>query len=127
MGALVHEGLLDELIKRLHVLVVDDVGQHSQSVGFDHFRVSHLDVLAEAGNHDKDLLFIYLQFLNEDVYESPEVLVEGRVGGKQFSDVKEHGALFKVREILALVQQKDDFVQQISALLVIQLAVVENL
>jgi len=53
--------------------------------------------------------------------------VEGRVGGKQFSDVEEHGALFKVREILALVQQKDDFVQQISALFVIQLAVVENL
>jgi hypothetical protein len=79
---LVHQSLLNEFIQGLDVLIVDDVCQDPEGVSFDHLRISHLDVFTQARNHDKNFLFIDLEFLDEDVNESTEVLVESRVSSK---------------------------------------------
>jgi hypothetical protein len=79
---LVHKSLLNEFIQGLDVLIVDDVGQDPEGVSFDHLGISHLDVFTQARNHDKNFLLVDLEFLDEDIDESAEVLVESRVSSK---------------------------------------------
>lgn len=72
-----------------------------------------------------------LTYLNQDVDESPQVLVElvpltlGDL--EQLRDIEEQLAFLVFSEDLALVEQEDDFVKQCNALLFFQGLIIENI
>jgi len=51
----------------------------------------------------------------------------GRVHLEELGNVEEHGRFLEVGEVLTLVQEKDDFVEQVLAFAVFQFLVVEDL
>jgi len=88
--ALAHERLLDELVKGLHIVVVDDLRQHSQRVCFNHIVFSLLDVFGQALNDNEYLVFVGLKLLDEDVDESAEVLMLGWACLEELGHIEEH-------------------------------------
>ena len=64
------EGLLNELLKTLNVLFINNLGQNSQRIRFDNFIVTLLYVFAQAGYDYENLILIYFKLFDEDINES---------------------------------------------------------
>ena len=90
MVTLIHQRLLNELLQTLHVLLINDLSQHSQSICTHDLILGLLDVFREAGNHDEHLIFSHVQLLYEDVDQASQVLVHVGRHLEKFCDVEEH-------------------------------------
>lgn len=130
MRTLVEERLTQELLDVLDVLLVHDLGQHSQSVRLEEVVVVGLHIFGEAGDDDEDLGVAHVQLLDEDVDESPHVLVvlaPLRVWHlEQLGHVEEHLGLLVLSELDPLVEEEDDLVEEVDAFLLLESLVVED-
>ena len=103
---LAQQGLFDEPIETLHVLLVDNLGEDTQGVCLDNIVVRLLDIFVEAGNDNEDLVLVDLKLLDEDIDQATESLVLVRRHREQLRHVEEHGGLFKISEVLALYNER---------------------
>lgn len=90
MVTLIHQRLLNELLQTLHVLLINDLGQHSQCIRTHDLILGLLDIFREAGNHNENLIFSYVQLLYEDVDQASQVLVHIGRHLEKFGDIEEH-------------------------------------
>lgn len=129
--ALVDEGLPQELLDVLDVLLVDDFCQYSERVGLEHVVLRDLHVLRQTADHDEHFVLVDIELLDEYVHQSPQVLVQ--LVSLRLRDLEELGhieeqlALLILCEHFALVQQEYHLVQQVDALLFSELLVVEDI
>ena len=128
--ALVNQRLPQELLDVLHVLLVDDFGQHSQRVGFEDIVLRDLHILRQTADDYEYFVLVDVELLDEDVDQSPQVLVELvplRLRDlEELRDVEEQLTLLVLGEDLALIEQENHLVQQVDALLLPKLLVVED-
>ena len=75
MIALTQQSLLDEAVKTLNVLLVNNLGENSERICLDHVVVGLLDILAEAGDDDEHFVLIDLELLDEHVDQAAKILV----------------------------------------------------
>ena len=76
MHTLIDDSLTKELLNVLKVLLVDDFGQHSQSVGLEYIIIGLLDILGEAADDHEHVVFVDVELLDEYVYQSSQVRVK---------------------------------------------------
>jgi hypothetical protein len=74
--AFINQGLPQELLNILKVLLVNDFGQNPQSICLEHIIIGQLNVLSQATNDDEHFVFTDIQLLDEHVDQSPQVLVQ---------------------------------------------------
>lgn len=75
MVTLVKQSLLEELFKGLHVLLINNFGEHTQGVGFHNRVLSVLDILGQARDNDEHFTLMNIKFLDEDINQSSQVNV----------------------------------------------------
>ena len=90
MVTLVIEGLLDELLETLNVLLINDLREDAERVRPDDLGVALLDVLRQTRDHNEHFVFRDLQFLDEDVNEPSQELVHCRWHLKQLCHIEKH-------------------------------------
>ena len=100
--ALAEQGLLNEAIKTLNVLLVDNFGQDAKSVGLHHIVIALLDVFAQARDNNEDLILIHLKLFDENVDQASQVLVLAGRHLEKLRYVEEHGAFLELWEVLTL-------------------------
>jgi len=130
MVALVDESLSQELLNVLQILLVDDLGKHSQSIGLEHVVVSQLNILRQTTNDNEDFILVHIQLLDQHIYQSSQVLIQLislRLWYlEQFGDIEEKLTLLILSKDLTLIEQEDDLVQEINALLFLKCLIVED-
>ena len=63
MLTLVDQSLPEELLNVLDVLLINDLGENSQSICLEHVIVSELDILRQTTDHNKYFVFAHIKFL----------------------------------------------------------------
>lgn len=82
--------LLNEFLKTLHILFVNNLSENSESVGSYNIIVTLQDVFAQTGDNNEYLVLCDLEFLNENVNQSSEILMHRGRHLEEFSDIEEH-------------------------------------
>lgn len=100
--AFAEQGLLNEAIKTLNVLLVDNFGQDAKSVGLHHIVIALLNVFAQARDNNEDLILIHLELFDENVDQASQVLVLAGRHLEKLRYVEEHRAFLELWEVLAL-------------------------
>jgi len=131
MITLVDKSLSQELLDVLKILFFDNLGQGSESVCLKHVIISLLNIFGQTTDNDEHLVFIYVQLLDEHVDKSSQVLIKLislRLRNlEKLGDVEKHLTLLVFGKLMTLIQQENDFVEKIDALLFFQCFVIENI
>lgn len=91
MVRLIVECLFYELFQTLDVLFINNLGEYSESIRFDHVVVTLLDVLAQAGDNNKYFIFIDFQFLDKYIDQSPQIKVHSWGHLEKLGNIEKHG------------------------------------
>jgi len=119
--------LFHEFLKRLNVLLVDDLRQSAQRVRTNDIILRLQDVVRQTIDDHEDFSLADFELFDEDVDEAAQVGVLGGWHLEQLRHVEEHIRLFNLCELFALVQQESDLVEDVLALRLFELLFVENL
>lgn len=102
MCGLIDKALLEELLKRGHVEIIYDLGEHTEGISLKHLVLVLAHIFSELGDNDEDLALLGLELLNEDVHESPEALGLRGVDLEELGHIEEHTRFLTRRKFLAL-------------------------
>lgn len=61
MIALINQGLPQKLLYILNVLFINNFGEHSESVSFEHIIFGDLDIFSQAANNNKNFVLIDIE------------------------------------------------------------------
>lgn len=131
VNGLVNQSLSQKLFDVLNILLIDDFGQDSECVGLEHIILSSLNIFLETGYDYEDFIFTNVQFFDENVNKSPQVLVKLiplRLRDlEKFGHIEKQSAFIIPIKTLALIQKENYLVQEINTLFFLECLLVEHL
>ena len=67
MVTLIDESLSQEFFNVLQILLVNDFGKYSESIGLEQIIICELNILGEATDDDEDFIFIDIKLFDQDI------------------------------------------------------------